>query len=204
MRLPPDEASFGALIDIAIYRVVQESLSNAVRHGNAAEIFVSVTPGAGGPRPDCVTVEVSNDGAGMDKTAGFGFGLTGMRERVRALGGRLVLAHWAWSLGHCNLSRSRGKQPSSRLFLRGRRMKVLIVDDHPIVRAGLRRLITVEPDVEICEAATAREALTSFKEDPPDLVIMDLNLPGTGGLETIRRLIMEDDFGSHPCLQRAW
>ena len=92
MRLPPDEASFGALIDIAIYRVVQESLSNAVRHGNAAEISVSVTPGAGGPRPDCVTVEVSNDGAGMDKTVGFGFGLTGMRERVRALGGRLVLA----------------------------------------------------------------------------------------------------------------
>ena len=72
-------------------------------------------------------------------------------------------------------------------------MKVLIVDDHPIVRAGLRRLITVEPDVEICEAATAKEALTSFKEGRPDLVIMDLNLPGTGGLETIRRLIMEDD-----------
>jgi len=92
MRLPPDEASFGALIDIAIYRVVQESLSNAVRHGNPAEISVSVTPAAAGGPPDCVTVEVSNDGTGMDKTAGFGFGLTGMRERVHALGGRLVLA----------------------------------------------------------------------------------------------------------------
>jgi two-component system, NarL family, invasion response regulator UvrY len=72
-------------------------------------------------------------------------------------------------------------------------MKVLIVDDHPIVHAGLRRLIAVEQDVQIREAATAREALASFKEDRPDLVIMDLNLPGAGGLEMIRRLIIEDD-----------
>jgi two-component system, NarL family, invasion response regulator UvrY len=72
-------------------------------------------------------------------------------------------------------------------------MKVLIVDDHPNVHAGLRRLIAVEQDAQIHEAATANEALASFKEDRPDLVIMDLNLPGTGGLETIRRLIIEDD-----------
>ena len=42
-------------------------------------------------------------------------------------------------------------------------MKVLIVDDHPIVHAGLRRLIAVEPDAEIREAATAKEALARFK-----------------------------------------
>ena len=72
-------------------------------------------------------------------------------------------------------------------------MKVLIVDDHPIVHAGLRRLIAVEPDAEIREAATAKEALARFKEDRPDLVIVDLNLPGSGGLEMIRRLRIEDD-----------
>jgi two-component system, NarL family, invasion response regulator UvrY len=72
-------------------------------------------------------------------------------------------------------------------------MKVLIVDDHPIVHAGLRRLIAVEADAQIREAATAKEALASFKDDRPDLVIMDLNLPGIGGLETIRRLIVEDE-----------
>jgi YesN/AraC family two-component response regulator len=43
-------------------------------------------------------------------------------------------------------------------------MKVLIVDDHPIVHAGLRRLIAVEPVAEIREAVTAKEALASFKE----------------------------------------
>jgi DNA-binding NarL/FixJ family response regulator len=72
-------------------------------------------------------------------------------------------------------------------------MKVLIVDDHPIVHAGLRRLISVEPDAQIRGAATAKEALASFKDDRPDLIIMDLNLPGSGGLETIRRLKNEDD-----------
>jgi two-component system invasion response regulator UvrY len=71
-------------------------------------------------------------------------------------------------------------------------MKVLIVDDHPIVHAGLRRLIAVEPDAEITEAATAKEALARFTEDRPDLVIMDLNLPGSGGLEMIRRMMIED------------
>jgi two-component system, NarL family, sensor histidine kinase UhpB len=92
VSLPPDGASFGALIDITIYRIVQESLSNAVRHGNPAEISVSVTsapaddPGSGG-----VIVEVANDGHGMEKTACFGFGLTGMQERVHALGGRLII-----------------------------------------------------------------------------------------------------------------
>jgi two-component system sensor histidine kinase UhpB len=92
VSLPPAGASFGALIDITIYRIVQESLSNAVRHGNPAEISVSVTSApADGVVPDRVTVEVANDGQGMDKTAGFGFGLTGMQERVQALGGRLVL-----------------------------------------------------------------------------------------------------------------
>ncbi|MGH6802059.1 MAG: ATP-binding protein [Methyloceanibacter sp.] len=92
ISLPPGGASFGALIDITIYRIVQESLSNAVRHANPAVISISVSSApADGPGPDRVTVEVANDGDAMDKTAGFGFGLTGMQERVHALGGRLVL-----------------------------------------------------------------------------------------------------------------
>jgi two-component system sensor histidine kinase UhpB len=93
VSLPPGGESFGALTDITIYRIVQESLSNAVRHGNAAEIFVAVTTApTDGAGPNRVSVEVANDGQEIDKTAGFGFGLTGMQERVQALGGRLVLA----------------------------------------------------------------------------------------------------------------
>ena len=67
-------------------------------------------------------------------------------------------------------------------------MKILIVDDHPIVRAGLGRLLTAEAGFEICEAASGREALSAFKEQEPTLVILDLNLPGIGGLEVLARL----------------
>lgn len=92
LQLPPDGASFGALIDITIYRIVQESLSNGVRHGNPARISVSVTSAlAEVPGSERVNVEVANDGREINKSAGFGFGLTGMHERVQALGGHLVL-----------------------------------------------------------------------------------------------------------------
>ncbi|MGH6936142.1 MAG: sensor histidine kinase, partial [Methylocella sp.] len=92
VRLPPDGASFGPLVDTAVYRIVQEALSNAIRHGDPAEITVTVEQSpAGASGPGSVTVKVTNDGAGADNSAGFGFGLTGMQERVHALGGRLVL-----------------------------------------------------------------------------------------------------------------
>jgi two-component system, NarL family, invasion response regulator UvrY len=71
-------------------------------------------------------------------------------------------------------------------------MKVLVVDDHPIVRAGLRRLLAVEPQIEVSEAATGNEALAIVKDNPPDLVVLDLNLPGIGGLKVIGRLKSEN------------
>jgi len=70
--------------------------------------------------------------------------------------------------------------------------RLLIVDDHPIVRAGLRRLLAAEPGVEIREAADGKAALTVFREQRPNLVVLDLNLPGTGGIEMISRLKAAD------------
>ncbi len=70
-------------------------------------------------------------------------------------------------------------------------MKILIVDDHPIVRAGVRRLLAGEPGIEIAEAASGKEALTAARATPPDLVILDLNLPGMGGFDIIARLVRD-------------
>ena len=67
-------------------------------------------------------------------------------------------------------------------------MNILIVDDHSIVRAGLKRLLSGEPDMEAQEAASGNEALIAFRHHRPDLVILDLNLPGISGLEVITRL----------------
>jgi two-component system, NarL family, invasion response regulator UvrY len=70
-------------------------------------------------------------------------------------------------------------------------MKILIVDDHPIVRAGLRKLLAGEPGLALREAANGKEALQICRDDRPGLVILDLNLPGLGGLEVIKRLRSE-------------
>jgi two-component system invasion response regulator UvrY len=71
-------------------------------------------------------------------------------------------------------------------------MKVLLVDDHSVVRSGLRALLTSVADVQISEAANGRDALSQLRQDRPDLVLLDLNLPGIGGLELLRRMLLED------------
>ncbi|HEY2615831.1 MAG TPA: response regulator transcription factor [Acetobacteraceae bacterium] len=71
-------------------------------------------------------------------------------------------------------------------------MKVLLVDDHSVVRSGLRALLTSVADVQISEAANGRDALSRLRLDRPDLVLLDLNLPGIGGLELLRRMLLED------------
>ena len=68
-------------------------------------------------------------------------------------------------------------------------MKILIVDDHAIVRDGLTRLLATDGDHEVKLAATGREALILARSFRPSLVILDLNLPGLGGLELLRRLV---------------
>jgi DNA-binding NarL/FixJ family response regulator len=69
------------------------------------------------------------------------------------------------------------------------RLRVLCVDDHPILRDGLELIIGRQPDMEIVgSAATGEEALDVFPTSRPDVTLMDLRLPGMTGLETIRAI----------------
>lgn len=69
------------------------------------------------------------------------------------------------------------------------RARILIVDDHPVVRNGLRMLIDDEPDLVVCgEAGDADEAIRVLDAKKPDLVIVDLSLKGSSGLELIKRI----------------
>jgi len=68
-------------------------------------------------------------------------------------------------------------------------MTILLVDDHALVRAGLKRLLATQFEGEILEAADGRDALALLRHVQPELIILDLNLPGLGGLELLRRMI---------------
>jgi DNA-binding NarL/FixJ family response regulator len=68
-----------------------------------------------------------------------------------------------------------------------KRIRVLIVDDHPITRAGLVHLINRQPDLVVCgEAENAAQALDAVEAGKPDLVLADIALPGKSGLELIK------------------
>ncbi len=72
------------------------------------------------------------------------------------------------------------------------RIRVLIADDHLLVRAGIRALLEKQPDVEVvAEASNGREALRLIRQHQPNVVLMDIAMPELNGLEAIRQLSKE-------------
>ena len=68
-------------------------------------------------------------------------------------------------------------------------IRILLVDDHPLMRRGMRDLLAMEDDLQpVGEAGTGQEALRLVDELDPDLILLDLNMPGMDGLETLQRL----------------
>ena len=72
-------------------------------------------------------------------------------------------------------------------------MKILLVDDHTVVREGVRRLLSAGQGTVVFEAATGQEALAIFRKERPEVVLLDLNVSGMGGLELLRRMLAEGE-----------
>jgi DNA-binding NarL/FixJ family response regulator len=88
-----------------------------------------------------------------------------------------------------------GKAPASKSSAPSRK-KVMLVDDHPMLRAGLAEFINKQPDLEMCgEAGNAAEAMQQLPGFKPDLVLTDITMPGKGGIEFIKDLL-----ALHPAL----
>ncbi len=75
-----------------------------------------------------------------------------------------------------------------------KKVTIVLVDDHAVVRAGVRRLLEQEPLFDVIgEAESGEKAYHMFGELKPDVMVMDLSMPGMGGLEAIRRILMRHE-----------
>lgn len=81
-------------------------------------------------------------------------------------------------------------------------LQVLISDDHPLFRDGIRGLLATKPDIEVVgEATTGEEAARLAGELEPDAILMDIKMPSVSGIEATRRILAEnpraDPYGNH-------
>ncbi len=73
-------------------------------------------------------------------------------------------------------------------------IRVLVVDDHELVRSGITRMLADNPDLDVIgEASSGEEAIEFVRKTRPDIVLMDIRMPGIGGLEATRRILRIDD-----------
>ena len=140
-----EEGDFSDLdsdVQLVVYRVAQEALSNAARHSGPERISVRLRRDGEG-----VELDVSDDGRGFAfDDSERGLGIAGMRERALLRGGDLTIE----------------SRPGQGTTVRLRGMRVLIADDHGIVRSGIRLLLERQADIEvIAEAADGAEARSS-------------------------------------------
>ncbi|MGH2540395.1 MAG: response regulator [Actinomycetota bacterium] len=182
-----------------LFRIAQEALTNAIRHAQAGSVRVGLAHSATG-----VTLLVQDDGAGFDRaqverdSERHGLGLGGMAERARLLGGTLELES---TPGWGTRIRAWIPFPSDApavLDGPGRSLRVLVVDDHAVTRAGIVRALSVsDPNVQVVgEAASGERAVTEWRALRPDVVLMDLQMPDGDGIEAIARIRAEDATAS--------
>jgi CheY-like chemotaxis protein len=207
VRLAPDA-------EVALFRIVQESLANVHRYSGSATAFVRARSNAGEVR-----LEIGDFGKGMNEdlkktnrasVAPLGVGIQGMKERVRQLSGTLEITSrvgkgtLVTAILPISSRRAEVSAPyqDSEIHVvqaapieepaenSGWRKRILIADDHDVLRRGIRTMLESDPELEVCgEAVDGKDALEKTLAQAPDLVILDINMPIMNGLDVLRQIV---------------
>ncbi len=210
---------------ILAFQCARELLWNVVKHAATKEAQVSYELKDG-----ALTLEVADRGRGFDlanmesRNAGSEkFGLFGMRQRLELHQGRLVVESAFGRGTSVKVILPTATVPAlpaasfepARQELRSKvttPLRVALVDDHEMVRQGLRWLLEDYEDIRVVgEANGGREAITMAEKLKPDVIVMDVNMPGLNGIEATRRIVLEQpgviviglSFANEPSVQTA-
>ncbi|MGE1042786.1 response regulator [Bacillus wiedmannii] len=162
---------------MTLYRSLQESLTNAVRHGHSTEIIVSLHF-----EPQQIRLDVQDNGCGVEEWKD-GFGLTAMKERVSQSQGRVIVysKKGEGTLISCVLPK--------QVQLPNGQIRLCIVDDHSFIRESLHTILDGQEDLQVVGMAEDGErALELCERLKPDVVLMDLEMPNLDGVHATKMI----------------
>jgi DNA-binding NarL/FixJ family response regulator len=183
-----DERPLPADVEAALFRIAQEGISNVRKHAQARRVREILTFAE-----RSITLLLEDDGVGFDSqthtaTLDGGIGMASMRQRASLIGAELEIdSSPGWG------TRIRVLVPETALLgptPNGRGpIRVLLVDDHPMVREGLRRMLEAMAGIVLIgEAETGEQAIARSRELGPQVVLLDVHLPDMDGVEATRRI----------------
>ncbi|WP_342720030.1 hybrid sensor histidine kinase/response regulator transcription factor (plasmid) [Bacillus paramycoides] len=162
---------------MTLYRSLQESLTNAVRHGHSTEIIVSLHF-----EPQQIRLDVQDNGCGVEEWKD-GFGLTAMKERMSQSQGRVIVysKKGEGTLISCVLPK--------QVQLSNDQIRLCIVDDYSFIRESLHTILDVQEDLQVVGMAEDGErALELCERLKPDVVLMDLEMPNLNGVHATKMI----------------
>ncbi len=172
----PENIEFQGELNTALFRIIQESLTNIARHANAATITLRMSKDE-----HKFLMVIQDDGKGITTQQVYdskSLGLIGMQERLHPWKGTVEIKG----------IRDSGTNVTVTIPLK-RQIKLLIADDHPIVREGLKQIVTETEDIVLVdEAGDGFEVISKIWKNDYDVLLLDISMPGKGGFEVLEEL----------------